>query len=73
MLQSLPDPDDPDSGWVPGKDGDIDFAAIKATYDCLREQRQVDALDLNASQLSVKYSTADEYVVWAEEYMQVKE
>ncbi|HAG18223.1 MAG TPA: oxaloacetate decarboxylase, partial [Pseudomonas sp.] len=49
------------------------FAAIKATYDCLREQRQVDALDLNASQLSVKYSTADEYVVWAEEYMQVKE
>ncbi|WP_213661899.1 isocitrate lyase/PEP mutase family protein [Stutzerimonas stutzeri] len=49
------------------------FAAIKATYDCLREQRQIDALDLNASQLSVKYSTADEYVVWAEEYMQVKE
>ena len=36
-------------------------------------QRQVDALDLNASQLSVKYSTADEYVVWAEEYMQDKE
>ncbi|WP_222909572.1 MULTISPECIES: oxaloacetate decarboxylase [Pseudomonadaceae] len=49
------------------------FAAIKATYDCLREQRQIDASDLNASQLSVKYSTADEYMVWAEEYMQVKE
>jgi len=49
------------------------FAAIKATYDCLREQRQIDALDLNASQLSVKYSTAEEYMVWAEEFMQVKE
>lgn len=49
------------------------FAAIKATYDCLREQRQIDASDLNASQLSVKYSTAGEYMVWAEEYMQVKE
>lgn len=49
------------------------FAAIKATYDCLREQRQVDASDLNASQLSVKYSTAEEYMVWAEDFMQVKE
>ncbi|TBV04758.1 isocitrate lyase/PEP mutase family protein [Stutzerimonas kirkiae] len=49
------------------------FAAIKATYDCLREQRQIDACDLNASQLSVKYSTAEEYLEWAEEYMQVKE
>lgn len=49
------------------------FAAIKATYDCLREQRQIDASDLNASQLSVKYSTAEEYMVWAEEFMQVKE
>ena len=49
------------------------FAAIKATYDCLREQRQIDASDLNASQLSVKYSTAEEYMVWAEDYMQVKE
>ncbi|WP_028241768.1 isocitrate lyase/PEP mutase family protein [Stutzerimonas azotifigens] len=49
------------------------FAAIKATYDCLREQRQIDAYDLNASELSVKYSTAAEYMVWAEEYMQVKE
>ncbi|HAF90421.1 oxaloacetate decarboxylase [Stutzerimonas balearica] len=49
------------------------FAAIKATYDCLREQRQIDASDLSASELSVKYSTADEYMVWAEEFMQVKE
>jgi len=49
------------------------FAAIKATYDCLREQRQIDASDLNASQLSVKYSTAGEYMAWAEDFMQVKE
>lgn len=49
------------------------FAAIKATYDCLREQRQVAACDLNASELSVKYSTADEYMVWAAEFMHVKE
>ncbi len=49
------------------------FAAIKATYDCLREQRQINASDLNASQLSVKYSTADEYMAWAEDFMQVKE
>lgn len=49
------------------------FAAIKATYDCLREQRGVAALDLNASELSVKYSTADEYMVWADRFMQVRE
>lgn len=49
------------------------FAAIKATYDCLREQRQISACELNASELSVKYSTADEYRVWAEAFMQVKE
>lgn len=49
------------------------FAAIKATYDCLREQRQITACELNASELSVKYSTADEYRVWAEAFMHVKE
>ncbi|MFC3608671.1 isocitrate lyase/PEP mutase family protein [Stutzerimonas tarimensis] len=49
------------------------FAAIKATYDCLREQRQVAACGLNASELSAKYSTAEEYVEWGEEFMQVKE
>ncbi|WP_120996673.1 isocitrate lyase/PEP mutase family protein [Stutzerimonas urumqiensis] len=49
------------------------FAAIKATYDCLREQRQIDAYDLSASELSVKYSTAEEYMVWAEKYMRVME
>ncbi|MET1078560.1 MAG: oxaloacetate decarboxylase [Pseudomonas sp.] len=49
------------------------FAAIKATYDCLREQRQITASDLSASELSTKYSTAEEYMVWAREYMEVKE
>ncbi|MBB3102549.1 isocitrate lyase/PEP mutase family protein [Azomonas macrocytogenes] len=49
------------------------FAAIKATYDCLREQRQIEASELTASELSVKYSTADEYLVWAEDFMRVKE
>jgi carboxyvinyl-carboxyphosphonate phosphorylmutase len=49
------------------------FAAIKATYDCLREQRQIDATDLSASALSNKYTHPDEYRIWAREYMDVKE
>lgn len=49
------------------------FAAIKATYDCLREQRQIVASELSASELSTKYSTAEEYLVWARDYMEVKE
>jgi len=49
------------------------FAAIKATYDCLREQRDITASDLSASQLSTKYSTLQEYRVWAREFMDVKE
>lgn len=49
------------------------FAAIKATYDCLREQRQIGASELSASELSTKYSTAEEYLVWARDYMEVKE
>jgi len=49
------------------------FAAIKATYDCLREQREITASPLSASQLSAKYSTAEDYMVWARDYMQVKE
>jgi oxaloacetate decarboxylase len=49
------------------------FAAIKATYDCLREQREVDASDLSASELSKKYTHPDEYRIWAREYMDVKE
>ncbi len=49
------------------------FAAIKATYDCLREQRGIESCGLNASELAIKYSTAEEYVEWGEEFMQVKE
>lgn len=49
------------------------FAAIKATYDCLREQRQVVASDLSASALSHKYTHPEDYLVWAEEFMDVKE
>lgn len=49
------------------------FAAIKATYDCLREQRGVAACGLNASELAIRYSTAEDYVEWGEEFMQVKE
>lgn len=49
------------------------FAAIKATYDCLREQRQVVASDLSASELAHKYTQPEEYFVWAEEFMDVKE
>ncbi|MEK1905993.1 MAG: oxaloacetate decarboxylase [Pseudomonas sp.] len=51
------------------------FAAIKATYDCLREQRQITAgtSDLSASELSHKYTQPEDYIVWAREYMDVKE
>lgn len=49
------------------------FASIKATYDTLREQRGIEASDLSASELSSKYSTLDEYRIWAREYMDVKE
>ncbi|MDX1724914.1 MAG: oxaloacetate decarboxylase [Pseudomonas sp.] len=49
------------------------FAAIKATYDCLREQRGVDACDLSATELTHKYTLPEEYLAWAEEFMDVKE
>ncbi|APQ12857.1 oxaloacetate decarboxylase [Pseudomonas oryzihabitans] len=49
------------------------FAAIKATYDCLREQRHINASDLSASELSTKYSTLQEYRAWARDFMDVKE
>jgi carboxyvinyl-carboxyphosphonate phosphorylmutase len=50
------------------------FAAIKATYDSLREQRGI-AVDngLSASQLVSKYTSPDDYIAWAREYMNVKE
>ncbi|MDH4563398.1 oxaloacetate decarboxylase [Pseudomonas sp. BN411] len=50
------------------------FAAIKATYDCLREQRQVvTGTELNATELTHKYTLPEDYIVWAEEFMNVKE
>ena len=49
------------------------FAAIKATYDCLREQRGFAASDLNATELTHKYTQPEDYIVWAREYMNVKE
>ncbi|UTW09884.1 isocitrate lyase/PEP mutase family protein [Pseudomonas benzenivorans] len=49
------------------------FAAIKATYDCLREQRGGAASELSASELAHKYTLPEEYLVWAEEFMNVKE
>ena len=51
------------------------FAAIKATYDSLREQRQIftQASDLSATELTHTYTQPEEYIRWAEEYMSVKE
>jgi carboxyvinyl-carboxyphosphonate phosphorylmutase len=49
------------------------FAAIKATYDCLREQRQAVANELSASELAHKYTQPEDYLIWAEEFMNVKE
>ncbi|MNF61834.1 Oxaloacetate decarboxylase [compost metagenome] len=50
------------------------FAAIKATYDCLRDQRQVaTGSELSATELTHKYTQPEEYIVWAEEFMEVKE
>ncbi|MNE49357.1 Oxaloacetate decarboxylase [compost metagenome] len=50
------------------------FAAVKATYDCLREQRGIATGNgLNASELVTKYTHPDDYIAWAREYMNVKE
>lgn len=51
------------------------FAAIKATYDCLREQRQIftQASDLSATELAHTYTLPEDYIVWAREFMSVKE
>jgi carboxyvinyl-carboxyphosphonate phosphorylmutase len=51
------------------------FAAIKATYDSLREQRQIftQASDLNATELTHTYTQPEDYIRWAEEFMRVKE
>ena len=47
------------------------FAAIKATYDCLREQRGIEEGTLNASELATKYSTLEENRAWAGRFMDV--
>ena len=50
------------------------FAAIKATYDSLREQRGIAVGNgLSASELVSKYTVPDDYIAWAREYMNVKE
>jgi len=49
------------------------FAAIKATYDCLREQRGAEPCELNATELTHKYMQPEDYIVWAREFMEVKE
>lgn len=50
------------------------FAAIKATYDSLREQRGIaNGNGLSASELAQRYSLPDEYLDWAARYMDVTE
>ncbi|MGE6792553.1 carboxyvinyl-carboxyphosphonate phosphorylmutase [Pseudomonas guineae] len=49
------------------------FAAIKATYDCLREQRGAQSSDLSATELTHTYTQPEDYIVWAKEFMNVKE
>jgi carboxyvinyl-carboxyphosphonate phosphorylmutase len=51
------------------------FAAVKATYECLREQRggaHGDA-DPDASQLTHTYTRPQQYKIWAKEFMDVME
>lgn len=50
------------------------FAAIKATYDALREQRGIEQGNgLSASELAQRYSLPDEYLGWAADYLDVTE
>jgi carboxyvinyl-carboxyphosphonate phosphorylmutase len=51
------------------------FAAIKATYDSLRAQRQLthSTSNLSATELTHTYTLPESYVAWAEEFMDVKE
>lgn len=45
------------------------FAAIKATYDCLLEQRKATSNELCASALAQKYTAPEQYIEWAKNYM----
>lgn len=51
------------------------FASIKATYDSLREQRNLtrSTSNLTASELTHTYTFPDTYVSWAKEFMDVEE
>jgi len=51
------------------------FAAIKATYDSLRAQRQIthSTSNLSATELTHTYTQPESYVAWAKEFMDVKE
>ncbi|MGY4493937.1 MULTISPECIES: isocitrate lyase/PEP mutase family protein [Pseudomonas] len=51
------------------------FAAIKATYDSLREQRKLtrSTQNLSATELTHTYTLPESYVAWAREFMDVKE
>ena len=51
------------------------FAAIKATYDSLRAQRQLthSTSNLSATELTHTYTLPESYVSWAKEFMDVKE
>jgi carboxyvinyl-carboxyphosphonate phosphorylmutase len=51
------------------------FAAIKATYDSLRAQRQLthSTSNLSATELTHTYTQPENYVAWAREFMNVKE
>jgi carboxyvinyl-carboxyphosphonate phosphorylmutase len=51
------------------------FAAIKATYDSLRAQRQLtqSTSNLSATELTHTYTQPESYVAWAKEFMDVKE
>lgn len=51
------------------------FAAIKATYDCLREQRNVtrSTSDLSATELTHTYTRPERFQAWAKAFMNVDE
>lgn len=51
------------------------FASIKATYNCLREQRNVtrSTSDLSATELTHTYTRPERFQVWAKEFMNVDE
>lgn len=50
------------------------FAAIKATYDSLLEQRGIAVGNgLTASQLVTRYTHPDDYIAWARQYLNLSE